>query len=199
MKTTRDHIAAALDSIQALRAATVNGDPDAASGLLEIASRAAGHLAALSSHPAGKPSRNLMDEIAAKADHWPVNVPAVEDGRERIIADALPDTLGAGLPVRVKYKGAGRPRDRDYRSRTGFTESVIVELRHEGIYPASNNRADVEAACMEWLERDCSGQWEDFPWPQQVIAEAKKENHRGNPVRKVISKWIQDGVKSLVS
>jgi len=199
MKTTSEHVTAALDSIQALRIAAVNGDSAAVAGLLEIANRSAGHLAAMSHHPEGKASRSLIDEISSKADHWPVRVPAVEDGRGRVISDDLPATFGKRLPYRTRYRGTGKPRDFDYRSRTGFTASVIAELRKEGTYPQSNTAAEIEAACMSWIERDCGGQWDIFPWPEQITSEAKREAHRANPVRKVISKWIADGVKSLVS
>lgn len=109
MKPASDYATQAIESIRALRYLAARGDEVAAAGLVTASAAAAGHVEALASRPAGHPVRGIMDELAATAARWTVNIPAIEELRPGAMS-AIPTGLGTALPYRVQ-KGATKPRN----------------------------------------------------------------------------------------
>ncbi len=197
MNPPDQHKSEALSAIHALRYAAARGDTEAAAGLLAVASYAVDQLEAIAAMPAGHPIGDAMNRLAGVSDRWPVNIPATEERRLQAICGALPPWFGLTGPIRTTANRTGRPRDFNPHSRTGFTAGIIAILRNEGKFPHGENIDAIKAACMAQLEHDCAGDWKNFPWPPDAVAEAERENHRSNPIRHVLQKWVSDGLKSL--
>jgi len=190
------HAKTALDAIQALRFAATRGDADAVAALVEIGTRAAGHLAALASHPEGYPGRIAADTVAATSERWPVIMDSVREIREGFI---LPASLGSALPFRTDNS---RARNFDPRTRTGFTLSVMRDMDTAGLEPITpDNLEEWLDRAMRHVESDCGGRFEDFPWPDKLRADAKIRQYENAGIeaasRHVVREWLKYGFKQL--
>lgn len=201
MKSAEEIKADVMASIQALRSIAVQGDESeaakAAEALLEIANRSVGQVESLIHHPEDRHAPAALLRSAAVAASWPVSVPRVEEQRESTIQAHLPTTFGKESPVRIEKNKRGRPRKFDPASRTGFTHGIICDLIADGKFPIGGDADDIHFACLQKIEEDCMGNWENFPWPKLLKEDAESENHRGNPIKFMVDRWIKDGLKSL--
>lgn len=202
MKSAEEIKADVMASIQALRSIAVQGDESeaakAAETLLEIANRSVGQVESLIHHPEDRHAPAALLRSAGAASKWPVSVPRIEEQREIAIQAQIPSTFGEQSPVRTeRKKGRGGSRDLHPASRTGFTHGIICDLLVDGEFPIGGDADDLLVACMEKIEDDCMGDWENFPWPPSLVAQAKKEAHRNNPIKHVVNDWIKSGLKSL--
>lgn len=193
-------------SIQPLIGPAHRGDSEAIAALRDIALQAIAALNSLTFAPPNHPGipESIRGGVAAAHDlakqshHWPVIIPALEDGRDKIVASRIPSTLGESLPYPVKIVGKDKPRCSDNSSRLGFTFGVFLALEKAKQFPIGVGPDEIIATCMGWLEHDCKGDWDGFPWPDQVISEAKRDSHRKTPAKHVLRKWITEGVRTLV-
>lgn len=190
----KDHLAVALSAIQALRSAATRGDAEAAAGLVKVGLSAARHVNALATHPEGYPGRVAIDSVASESDWWPVQVGAMKEWR----TPDIPELLGINLGVKIK----GR-RDLDYRTRTGFTLSIMSEMDATRLpsLSADNVSKWVDAA-MAHLEINCQGSFESFPWPGKIKADADtrlgENKDMETALRHVIREsWLKYGFKQL--
>lgn len=165
--TPEEHLAAASGAINALRYAATRGDEKAVAALVNIGNRAAGHLNTLAHHPEGSAGRLAADSVAAKSWGWPVVMDAIREARKPFI----PSNLGAELPIRTDNK---RARNFDYRTRTGFSLSVLQDMNSDELPPLSpdNLKTWIEAA-LDHLGEDCGGDFAGFPWPDSLIEDAE--------------------------
>jgi hypothetical protein len=184
----------ALAAVQALRSAAIRGDKEAAADLVKIALRSIGHIDSLKSHPEGYPGRTAIDAVATQSESWPVTVRAMKEQQ----APRIPELLGAALHVRTN----GR-RNLDYRKRTGFAKSTLDDMSKRDLPPfnAPNIQVYVDAA-MVHLEADCLGDFETYPWPAAIKADADArlgENASMQAaLRYVIREWLKYGFSQLV-
>lgn len=201
MKSPDELKADALAAIQGLRFIAVHGDElevtQAAEALLELAIRSTGQIEALSSFPEDRHASAALSLSAANASAWPVKIPRVEEQRENAIQANLPQSFGKNSPVRIEKNKRGRPRKFHPGSRVGFTHGIVCDLIADGELPIGANADDMHFACMQKIEDDCMGDWENFPWPQKLKEDAEAENHRANPIAFTVNRWIKDGLKSL--
>ena len=201
MKSAEEIKADAMASIQALRALAVHGDEpearEAAEALLKIANRSVGQVESLIHHPEDRHAPAALLRSAAAAASWPVSVPRIEEQREISIQAQIPPTFGKQSPVRIERNKRGRPRSLHPESRAGFTHGIICDLIADGEFPLGGNADDIHFACLQKIEEDCMGNWENFPWPKLLKEDAKSEEHRDNSIKFMVDRWIKDGLKSL--
>jgi hypothetical protein len=222
-----DDKAAALQAITRIRLRASRGDREAVQSLLEIATTATGHLAALASYPEEMSAAVETRRAAAMAERWPVNVPAIGEHRPRAFS-SIPPGLGSALPFRA---AAGPTKRRDFEGYTGLAltafhdiEAVRAqtpEMDRDGLVgiwhllPESLLRdwrthaktlppltpATVPAwtaASSLWAEDQCQGQWKVFPWPVDILDRAvQRTNSRQRGVETAVREYLGKGLASL--
>ncbi len=148
----------ALAAVRSLRYAATRGDAEAVAGLVAIGNTAAGHLAALASHPEGYPGRIATDTVAATAESWPVACPAIEELRLSNIS-TIPQSLGSGLPFRIK-KGRTKPRGFG-GGRSGFAKDAFDDIELVRL-AATPELRDSLLACWHTLNDSQKTDWRNL-------------------------------------
>lgn len=201
MKSAEEIKVDAMAAIQALRSLAVHGDEkeatEATEALLEITMKGISQVESLAMHPEDRHAPAALSRCAAVAASWPVSIPRVEEQRESAIQAHLPTTFGKESPVRIEKNKRGAKRNFDPGKRAGFTHGIICDLIADGEFPIGGNADDIHFACLQKMEEDCMGNWENFSWPKKLKEDAVSENHRGNPIKFMVDRWIKDGLKSL--
>lgn len=166
-----------LEHIQNLQNLAATGDTEAAEYLTRTATLSALMLHALQLKPVGDAGRVAIDAFASKTDVWPVCVPAMEDIRERAIANQLP----AAFPGETFYRteqarrkdtgGKTKPRDTHPETGTGVAKRILIELEQarywSGIYPTARQFLEMEAGKIAILENEKAAR----KWAESTIAE----------------------------
>jgi hypothetical protein len=153
------HTEAALGAIRSLRYAATRGDAEAVAALVTIGNSAAGHLAALASHPEGYPGRIAADTVAGRAESWPVSCPAIEELRLSNIS-TIPQSLGSNLPFRVK-KGKTKPRGFGGGSQNDFAMTAFDDIERVRLAAAPELR-DAMLACWHTLNDSQKADWRNL-------------------------------------
>lgn len=197
----------ATDALQALHCrAVADGDKEAATAVLSLATDAAGYLADLAhgGHPAD-PIAEAMKGVTATADGWPITMPALEETREQALLRYVPETLGDALPFRAKQKkGRGGARKLEPGAHTYFAAITMNQLREMNLPLPSHITKETapkwEKAGLLLAEMKCRGSWWNYPHAG-IIARAesiaKTGDRRCNTPRTVIKAWLKSGFAAL--
>jgi hypothetical protein len=203
---------------------TNEADAEAAAALLEIARYATSilYFKLNHGHPA-RPDYQILADLASKSYQWPAMLPAIGELRQQAAIDALPECLGASLPIDPQTRsGRGRTRTFVRGEPSGLAFEVFMALEKMREYYAKNPPdsplAEVAAKLPPfgpesksawvgagyqfvesqiWLENPVH-----FAWPNNIksavegVVKSDKINNTG-AFKKVIKKKLREGFAEL--
>lgn len=165
MKSPAELKTAAIEAIQHLVFLSNNGDFEAVEAMRDIGLHAADALAYPTSFGHScQPDHQAVSIVSEHSHRWPISIPAIEELRDHVVKNEIPERLGEAILDARKRKGRGKTRQLDNinGTRLAYDVYLVLESRRSGQQCLKSTAAwAVAATNLPRLDHSTLGIWLD--------------------------------------